>query len=326
MKKGLYVIFAFFMTIGLKNYAFGQQERSVSTLPVSYHIRSSYVVSAFPKIPSPLSVMKDTLGPPINILNVSYGERIIDISIDSSWKFISFTEYIDDEILRVPFTCSVEWYYNHMIQVNRVLNFIESFNKPSQSDQRYTKRQGGRYLEMVGMDMGEFGRVSLRVNGNININGKLVQQDQELVRSSLRETQNTHLEFDQKQAVNIEGKIGDRITVKMDRDSERDFDWENNIRISYEGEEDDIVQKVEAGNISLSLPATQYVTFSGQNNGLFGLKAISKLGPVDITTIASIEKTKKEQQEYKGSNESAVIKIKDSDYIKNQYYGQINFR
>ncbi|GIS73176.1 MAG: hypothetical protein CM1200mP10_27530 [Candidatus Neomarinimicrobiota bacterium] len=143
--------------------------------------------------------------------------------------------------------------------------------------------------------MGDFGRVSLRVNGNINISGKMVFQDQELVRSSIRETQNTHLEFDQKQAVNIEGKIGDRVTVKMDRDSERDFDWENNIRISYEGEEDDIVQKVEAGNISLSLPATQFVTFSGQNSGLFGLKAISKIGPVDVTTIASIEKTKKEQ-------------------------------
>ncbi|SUZ57866.1 uncharacterized protein METZ01_LOCUS10720 [marine metagenome] len=320
MRKGLYVILAFFMTVTSSHYAYGQQEESALTLPVSYHIQSPYVVSAFPEVPLPLSVMKDTLGSPINILNVSYGERIIDITIDSSWKLISFTEYVDDEILRVPFTCSVDWYFNHMIQVNRVLNFVESFNKPNQGDQRYTERQGGRYLEMVGMDMGDFGRVSLRVNGNININGKLVQQDQELVRSSLRETQNTHLEFDQKQAVNIEGKIGDRITVKMDRDSERDFDWENNIRISYEGEEDDIVQKVEAGNISLSLPATQYVTFSGQNNGLFGLKAISKLGPVDITTIASIEKTKKEQQEYKGSNESAVVKIKDSDYIKNQYF------
>ena len=308
------------MAVGASQYAHGQQEDTVPTLPVTYHIQSNYIASAFPMIPSPLSVMKDSLGPPMNILNVSYGERIIDITIDSTWKFISFTEYIDDQILRVPFTCSVEWYFNHMIQVNRVLNFVESFNKPDQGDQRYTERRGGRYLEMVGMDMGEFGRVSLRVNGNININGKLVQQDQELVRSSLRETQNTHLEFDQKQAVNIEGKIGDRITVKMDRDSERDFDWENNIRISYEGEEDDIVQKVEAGNISLSLPATQYVTFSGQNNGLFGLKAISKLGPVDITTIASIEKTKKEQQEYKGSNESAVIKIKDNDYIKNQYF------
>jgi len=204
--------------------------------------------------------------------------------------------------------------------VKRVLNFIDSFNKQDQGSQRYTERRGGRYLEMVGMDMGDFGRVSLRVNGNININGKMVFQDQELVRSSIRETQNTHLEFDQKQAVNIEGKIGDRITVKMDRDSERDFDWENNIRISYEGEEDDIVQKVEAGNISLSLPATQFVTFSGQNSGLFGLKAISKIGPVDVTTIASIEKTKKEQLKYKGSNESAVVKVKDSDYIKNQYF------
>ena len=250
MRRGLYVTFAFFLIASSGHYAFGQQEESALSLPVSYHIQSPYVVAAFPRVPAPLSVMKDTLGPEINILNVSYGERIIDITIDSSWKFISFTEYIDDEILRVPFTCSVDWYFNHMIKVNRVLNFIESFNKSGQSDQRYTERRGGRYLEMVGMDMGEFGRVSLRVNGNININGKLVQQDQELVRSSLRETQNTHLEFDQKQAVNIEGKIGDRITVKMDRDSERDFDWENNIRISYEGEEDDIVQKVEAGNIS----------------------------------------------------------------------------
>ena len=264
--------------------------------------------------------MKDTLDQPLYLLDVTYGERILDVAIDSSWRYISFTEYIDDEILRIPFTSTVEWYFNHMIQVNRVLNFIDSFNKQDQGSQRYTERRGGRYLEMVGMDMGDFGRVSLRVNGNININGKMVFQDQELVRSSIRETQNTHLEFDQKQAVNIEGKIGDRITVKMDRDSERDFDWENNIRISYEGEEDDIVQKVEAGNISLSLPATQFVTFSGQNSGLFGLKAISKIGPVDVTTIASIEKTKKEQLKYKGSNESAIVKVKDSDYIKNQYF------
>ena len=42
---------------------------------------------------------------------------------------------------------------------------------------------------------------------------------------------------------------------------------------------------------------------------------------MDITTIASIEKTKKEQQEYKGSNESAVIKIKDCNW-ENLYNNQ----
>ena len=110
MRKGFYVIFTFIMAVVASQYAYGQQEDTVPILPVTYHIQSNYIASAFPMIPSPLSVMKDSLGPPMNILNVSYGERIIDITIDSSWKFISFTEYIDDEILRVPFTCSVEWY------------------------------------------------------------------------------------------------------------------------------------------------------------------------------------------------------------------------
>ena len=143
------------------------------------------------------------------------------------------------------------------------------------------------------MDLGNLGRASLSLNGNVTITGNMIFQDQELVRSSLSQTQNTHLEFDQKQHLNIQGKIGDRITVNMDQDSERQFDWENNIRIAYDGLEDDIVQKIEAGNISLSLPSTKYVTFSGKNQGLFGIKSISKLGPIDITTIASIEKAKK---------------------------------
>ena len=136
----------------------------------------------------------------------------------------------------------------------------------------------------------------------------------------MSQTQNTHLEFDQKQHLNIQGKIGDRITVNMDQDSERQFDWENNIRIAYDGLEDDIVQKIEAGNISLSLPSTKYVTFSGKNQGLFGIKSISKLGPVDITTIASIEKAKKEQEEYKGGAQSSTQQIRDVDWLKNRYF------
>ena len=190
-----------------------------------------------------------------------------------------------------------------------------------QTAKKEDKRRGrGQMLEVVGVDIGRLGRASLNVSGNVNINGKMVFQDQELVRSTLNETQNTHLEFDQKQNLNIKGKIGDRITVAMDQDSERQFDWENNIRISYEGYEDDIIQKVEAGNISLSLPSTKYVTFSGKNQGLFGVKSISKLGPIDVTTIASIEKSKKEQSEWEGGGQSNIQQIRDVDWIKNRYF------
>jgi len=213
----------------------------------------------------------------------------------------------------------VEWYFQQMMDVKRQIVFSEKMNLGAEETQVGTRR-GTKGITIDLVDMGALGTASLRVRGNINISGKMVFQDQELVRSSLNESQNTHLEFDQKQNLNVEGKIGDRITVLMDNDSERDFDWENNIRISYEGSEDDIIQKIDAGNIGLSLPATQYVTFSGQNKGLFGLKAVSKLGPVDITTIASIEKTKK-----KSKNTKELMRLKDfasriMNLSKNKYF------
>ena len=179
-----------------------------------------------------------------------------------------------------------------------------------QKESKDGSKRKGQMMEVVGMDLGNLGRASLSLNGNVTITGNMIFQDQELVRSSLSQTQNTHLEFDQKQHLNIQGKIGDRITVNMDQDSERQFDWENNIRIAYDGLEDDIVQKVEAGNISLSLPSTKYVTFSGKNQGLFGVKSVSKLGPVDVTAIASIELTIKEQSEWEGGGLSNIQQIR----------------
>ncbi|GIS57172.1 MAG: hypothetical protein CM1200mP1_11100 [Candidatus Neomarinimicrobiota bacterium] len=65
----------------------------------------------------------------------------------------------------------------------------------------------------------------------------------------------------------------------MDQDSERDFNWENNIRINYKGEEDDIMQSVDAGNVSLSLPGSQSLMGSASHQGLFGVKTVSKRGP-----------------------------------------------
>ena len=297
----------------------GQWDLSVQNSRDQFIFASDYITPAFPDIPKPLSLLSDTLLTPLGWIKADFGERDIEVHIDRDWQYITLTEYIDDEIFRIPFTAPMDWYFNNMINIKRRIIFSEKVSIGSK-DVAVTSRRGGKGITFDLVDMGALGTASLRVRGNINISGKMVFQDQELIRSSLAESQNTHLEFDQKQNLNVEGKIGDRITVLMDNDSERDFDWENNIRISYEGAEDDIIQKIDAGNISLSLPSTQYVTFSGKNKGLFGLKAVSKLGPIDITMIASIEKTKKGQLEYEGTSDAQTERINDYDYIRYQYF------
>ena len=255
-----------------------------------FHI-SPILYNPFPTKPLSLVQPLDSLSSSKGIVKLFLGNKQIIVELSDDWAKINISELINGSEKTISFNSSLDWYLHHIHKLSWMNKFMETMLKESKDD---GKKRSGQMIEVVGVDMGRLGRASLQVSGNVNINGKMVFQDQELVRSTLNETQNTHLEFDQKQNLNIQGKIGDRITVAMDQDSERDFDWENNIRISYEGNEDDIIQEIEAGNISLSLPSTKYVTFSGKNQGLFGIKGISKLGPIDVTSIDSIEKPKKE--------------------------------
>ena len=73
---------------------------------------------------------------------------------------------------------------------NQKYNFSEPFSL-SASDTTIASNKG-RYLEVADFDLGALGRASLRVQGNINLSGKLVNQDQELVRSSYKEQEKTN--------------------------------------------------------------------------------------------------------------------------------------
>ncbi len=254
---------------------------------------------------------------PIGLFNLKKEISIENFIIDNSFQFITIEHNFLDMVNSFSYKAPFDNYIDQLFTKNQKFNILSTFNSQPDSLQS-TKKES--YLQLASVDLGALGRASLKVAGNVNLSAKLVNQDQELVRSSFREQEKTNFKFDQKQQLNVQGNIGDRITISLDQNSERDFEWENTIRIDYQGEEDDILKRLEVGNISLSLPSTEFVTFSGTNNGLFGVKALTQLGPVNITSIASIEKTEKESQQYKGSSELSSLEIRDYDYKKNLYF------
>jgi hypothetical protein len=255
---------------------------------------------------------------PIGIFSLDKKYITYDVRVDSAFESITINKNFFNKKYSIPYTTTFDDYIKKLYKHNQEYNLAQPFIFAS-SDTTLTNKPD-RFMEIAAIDLGALGKASLRVQGNISLLGKLVNQDQELVRSSFKEQEKTNFKFDQKQQLNVQGKIGDRVTISLDQDSERDFDWENTIRVDYQGDEDDILQKLELGNISLSLPSTEFVTFSGQNQGLFGVKALSKFGPVNITSIASLEKTKKQSQKYKGTSELKTYQIDDYDYRKNLYF------
>ena len=81
----------------------------------------------------------------------------------------------------------------------------------------------------------------------------------------------------------------------------------NGTKLDYKGEEDAIFQEVQAGNTTLSLPGTKFVGFRQQHKGLFGIRAMGRLGPLGFTTIASHEKSKGNRRTFRGGARADTV-------------------
>lgn len=132
------------------------------------------------------------------------------------------------------------------------------------------------------------------------------------------------LDLKQELDVRLNGQIGEKINVQVDHSSNSTLSLDNRIRLNYTGFEDDIVQLIEMGNTSLSLPGSQLVNFSGNAQGLFGIKGVAQIGPNKLTVIASKEEGEVSRATFtpRGGQitQTEVRRINDSDFIKNTYF------
>lgn len=248
------------------------------------------------------------------------------VTFDSSMTYVSFSEAVDKTDIVLPAVVDFETYIQLRLEFQtRELwkSTILSRYKPEKEKEFGAieldvpfKIKSKTFTRIFGSD-----RIGLRVTGNISfdLSGRTEERSGSAI--SAVESQNTFSpRFRQQQQFTVEGKIGDKVTVSVEQNSEAVTDIENTLKLRYDGDEDEIVQKIEAGNISLSLPSTKYVIFGGSNQGLFGLKTQMKMGNFHMTAIASLEKGQQQELSISGSSQSSKTVIKDTDFIKNQYF------
>jgi len=128
------------------------------------------------------------------------------------------------------------------------------------------------------------------------------------------------LQMEQESRFTITGTIGSKISVTVDQDSKRETDLENTINIAFTGEEDDIIQKIEAGNTNLSLPGATFVGYSERVEGLFGIKSQFQIGDWAITAIASQEKGQHETTTITGNTSTQPTDIREYNYLDLTYF------
>jgi cell surface protein SprA len=85
------------------------------------------------------------------------------------------------------------------------------------------------------------------------------------------------------------GVVAERIHVDVDYDTQREFDGSNNISVNYEGKGNELIQRVELGNVTFQPPVSRFIT-AGIPSGNYGLQAVAKIGPARVRGIVAQQK------------------------------------
>ena len=164
-----------------------------------------------------------------------------------------------------------------------------------------------------------FGRpeVNLRVNGVANMNvGASIQKSPDDV--TLPEDQRTRIDptFEQSLQLNIQGNIGDKLTIQTDWDTERTFDYQNRLSIVYEGYDDEIIKSIEMGNVSMNT-GNSLIRGSG---ALFGIKSVAEFGPLRLTSVVSQQDGESNVETISGGSTESEIQIRPADYEDDTHF------
>jgi len=129
------------------------------------------------------------------------------------------------------------------------------------------------------------------------------------------------LEMEQRLTVNLHGNIGEKINVEIQHSSQGDMQSVNRVRLNYKGFDDEIVQLIEMGDTDLILSGAQLISYSGSAKGLFGVKGMAQIGPLDLTVIASKEEGETATGSFSAAGgQSTSFTIADYNFIQRQFF------
>lgn len=123
-------------------------------------------------------------------------------------------------------------------------------------------------------------------------------------------------DFDMQMNVNLLATVGDKLKLNISNNTKATFDYLNTQKLEYTGKEDEIIKKIEAGNVSFPLKSS---LISGVQS-LFGIKTQLQFGRLWITGVLSQQKSKRQSLTIQGGSQSQQFALKADEYEENKHF------
>ena len=133
----------------------------------------------------------------------------------------------------------------------------------------------------------------------------------------IRNRKTTAFDFDEKINLSVNGKVGDKVNMNLNYNTDATFDFDTkNLKLKYDGKEDEIIKLVEAGNVSF--PSNNSLVHGATS--LFGLRTDWQFGKLKLQTVVSQKKSTSKSVSSKGGTQTTPFEIDVADYEENRHF------
>lgn len=125
------------------------------------------------------------------------------------------------------------------------------------------------------------------------------------------------IDFDEKINLNLNGKVGDKVNMNLNYNTDATFDFDTkNIKLRYEGKEDEIIKLVEAGNVTF--PSNSSLIRGASS--LFGIRTDMQFGKLKLQTVLSQKNSTSKTVSSRGGTQLTSFEINASNYEENRHF------
>ena len=133
----------------------------------------------------------------------------------------------------------------------------------------------------------------------------------------IRNRNTTTMDFDEKINLSVNGKVGDKVNMNLNYNTDATFDFDSqNLKLKYEGKEDEIIKLVEGGNVSF--PSNSSLVNGASS--LFGIRTDLQFGKLSLQTVVSQKKSSSNSVSSKGGTQFTAFEFDVTDYEENRHF------
>lgn len=225
---------------------------------------------------------------------------------------------IGDMVLGTPMTLTPEEYQNYSMQESLRAYFRqrneEEFRKEADKEFSLTDMQ---FDLGIGERIFGPGGVQVKTQGSADITLGLKKNTIDNMSLPERARSRTFFNFDESVQLNVNAKVGTKVNFGMNYNTETSFDFDSKrLKLAYQGEEDEIIKSIEAGNVSMT-------TSNSLINGgaaLFGMKADLQFGKLRVNALLAQQESQSKTVNSKGGVQTMPFEIKADAYDENRHF------